>query len=502
MWNRRLRSPNTLPGFVKILAITTALSVFFGVYFIMKSHAIPSTTSDAQEATDVFDAHMTESVDGGIREAPVDLNPVDVKPVEEKPAEEPVAVKPSVKPVVKPSVEPVVNPAEEPVAVEPVLIPVVNQVSDPELMPKEFESPHCVIPGAGCSEPSTSSSFTGDFYLHTGTIDTEAFDLYRLVFDLIYYRQMPGLELLLGEFPWLAKDKPVYEGKFLVHMAVEGGYLDLVRSLVMGGVDVNSSTVSFTKFQSKPKSLSRFRSPAPETLTTVESTQMRPIHFAVTLPDPSILAFLLARNKILVDAVDGAGWTPLMHAVVQEKQEMVEMLLAAGANPNHLLVVSDCGSDEPMDSISNPRRSIITGVIDTTSVRTILNEAIKLGHSEIAKLLISNRADPSVTDSDTMNALHTAIFYNREDFASWLLTPSSKKREILVNSRCGPCPRFPNIVATKKFLDWTPLHLATYKSLSPPFIDLLISSGAETELLDRNGKKAKDLVPENEDLYR
>jgi hypothetical protein len=209
--------------------------------------------------------------------------------------------------------------------------------------------------------------------------------LWLKIKKLIEDKDLESIRAMLKLDPELVTG-PIFDGKYLIHIACQEGYPDLVTELINLGSDIK--------------------------ILTKDSIEAQPIHFAANLSTTEVLDKLVGKGAE-IDAKDINGDTPLMYAVICEEPEPVKYLLKNGANPNlqvsPKITVAEDGTDEEAD-VDSP-----------IHIKTILNTAISLDHREIVDLLLANNADPTLVDSMGWNALHAAAFYGREEIIDKLL---------------------------------------------------------------------------------
>ncbi|CAG0904238.1 unnamed protein product [Cyprideis torosa] len=165
-----------------------------------------------------------------------------------------------------------------------------------------------------------------------------------------------------------------------------------------------------------------------------------PLHLAATQET----ARLLLEYKAKVDVKDSDGCTPLLHATVNGRHSVVELLLAHGADPN------------------------ITNREEETSP---LHQAKS---AETAELLIANGAVVNAKDGDGDTPLVLATENNRHSVV-----------EVLLANRADP--NIANRYGT------SPLHRAK----SAETAELLIAKGAEVNAMDEDGDTPLFAATEN-----
>ena len=95
------------------------------------------------------------------------------------------------------------------------------------------------------------------------------------------------------------------DGRTALHLAVEAGRWQMLTVLLLAGANPDA----------------------------VDHRGQGPLHVAVAWGRPGFAQQLLLRGRCDVDLRDREGRTPLMLAVLADRDDLVDLLLAAGANP-------------------------------------------------------------------------------------------------------------------------------------------------------------------------
>jgi len=168
----------------------------------------------------------------------------------------------------------------------------------------------------------------------------------------------------------------------------------------------------------------------------------RPLHIAVLRQNETLVKLLLESGAD-IDAVQLEGATPLLIAAQMNLTAVAEALVKAGANVN--------ASDD---------RSKITP----------LQYAAIEGNSELAMLLLENKANPNISGHEDSTALHLAAQYGSHKVATLLITNKAN-----VNARNDNRA--------------TPLHIAaTHGRLA--VVTLLLDHNASVDVKDKRGYTA------------
>lgn len=263
-------------------------------------------------------------------------------------------------------------------------------------------------------------------------------DTFEIIEELIKTKRLDDLKKFLEIYPKLVDQETIKDKKYLIHLAVEAGYFELVQELIKLKVDLNRGTDC--------------------------SVKIKPIHLATQIGSIELLTLLL-DSGVEVDSIDSNGETALLYAVICEKHDAARFLLSQNANPNKFIFPSEVAVDAK--SVPNS---------DSLHVKLILNVAISLKDDEMAVILLDNKADPTLTDSLMMNALHAAAFYQRPIIVSELLN----RRLVDVNSVCSQCS-VPGAPIKTIFTGCTALQLAL-KSENDEIIQIFEDHNADIKM--------------------
>ena len=151
-----------------------------------------------------------------------------------------------------------------------------------------------------------------------------------------------------------------------------------------------------------------------------------------------IVEYLLSKNADL----NSSSGSELTYAVERRGKDMVEKLLAAGANVN----------------LANPRRLNYSP----------LHTANLYGHEDIAELLIVNGANTEAKQTGGATPLHLAAYKNNPTMIAVLLKHKA------------------NVNATNDKKS-TPLHAAARQGKNPAAVKLLVEAGAKVNAVDIEG---------------
>lgn len=134
------------------------------------------------------------------------------------------------------------------------------------------------------------------------------------------------------------------EGRSALHLAAEGGHIATARALLAGGADVNAAdrngdTPYYVAALARHAELAGLLLDAGADRVGTHAYGGTPLIAIAERGWVDVAAEILKRPNIPVDHVNNLGWTALIEAIIlgrggADHQEIVRMLLAAGANPN------------------------------------------------------------------------------------------------------------------------------------------------------------------------
>ena len=156
-----------------------------------------------------------------------------------------------------------------------------------------------------------------------------------------------------------------------------------------------------------------------------------------------------SRSIINIDAATNKGFTSLMFASMNGCTEVVELLLAAGANPNIQIKTSrtmmNTMSDLPDDILHQPQfKSLFSVNVSawkgmSINGMTALMIAIMEGHLDIVQILLQAKAKPDVQNEIGATALLLAAWKGYSDIVQHLLECGANPN---IRSRDGRTPLY------------------------------------------------------------
>jgi ankyrin repeat protein len=126
---------------------------------------------------------------------------------------------------------------------------------------------------------------------------------------------------------------------------------------------------------------------------------------------------LLLEKGLTVNAAANSGGTALMFAAGAGHFEVVQALLAAGADPNAVVAATSEYIEQVVAAVAEGK----TDVEPHKDGITALMLAAESGHLEIAQLLVEQGAIVDVADDEDLTPLLNAVKGGHEDIARYLL---------------------------------------------------------------------------------
>jgi len=200
--------------------------------------------------------------------------------------------------------------------------------------------------------------------------------------------------------------------------------------------------------------------------------------------DAAKVRAMVEQNPAFATERDDAGLTLLYHAAVAGKAEVVETLLAKGADPK----VADEKGVTPLHAAARAGYAAVVKALlakgadpnaKTKAGETPLYAATDhvaalpqhAGCVEVVKLLLAAKADPNAKGPQDDTALHVAAKQGHKDIAELLLAAKAD----------------PNAKANADAYEETPLHRAVVYD-HQDIVELLLAHGADINAKDLHGR--------------
>eukprot|EP00056_Hartaetosiga_gracilis_P008171 m.116816 g.116816 ORF g.116816 m.116816 type:complete len:811 (-) comp12863_c0_seq2:104-2536(-) len=246
--------------------------------------------------------------------------------------------------------------------------------------------------------------------------------------------------------------------------------------------------------------------------STEEERGMTPLHLAVDSENAKECEEILKMHPHFLEATDSFRRTPLHLASLKGNDEIVEMLVQAGANVHAhdkwkstpLHYAANGGFVKVIDLLGHPNEDINT---KNWFLKTPLHWAAASGHFDAVVLLCKFGANHSIVDENHETPLHVAARNNHVKVVEFLkelgleeekgeatplhIAAESGKLDVVKTLVDGGA----KIFATNKFHD-TPLHLAT-KQGHTPVVEFILSVQPDTFHQDLDGMTAMHFAARN-----
>jgi ankyrin repeat protein len=236
-----------------------------------------------------------------------------------------------------------------------------------------------------------------------------------------------------------------------LHVAAKNGYANIVELLIEKGANVNAEASDGLELYELHN---EYRRPG-----------SRPLHLAVSYID---VIKLLVSNGADINAKDEGGQTPLQKAVFHGDKNVVDFLIAQGAEIG-IHLAAYIGNYAKVKSLIEKGADPNSRNNDGDSV---LDLAVSGGHKEIAKLLIDSGANLNAKNRMGQTPLHIAARTGYKDIAELLI---DKGANVNISNNEGR----------------TPLLEAAYSG-HKDLVALFVSNGADLNAKAQNGMTALD----------
>ncbi|XP_043936999.1 ankyrin repeat and protein kinase domain-containing protein 1 [Protopterus annectens] len=245
-----------------------------------------------------------------------------------------------------------------------------------------------------------------------------------------------------------------FENRYtILHFAVGRGDLEMVRSALSNGADVNAQTVSgytplIISVQKRALDMCAFLIEKHADVNLPDEDRWSPLHFAAQNGDDRITRLLLDHHAY-VNAVEHDDWTPLHLACQNGFENVARVLILHHADPNiqekekknPLHIAAYYGHFSLVKLLINQRANVNA---KQNGWRTPLHIASEKGHYRVVQHLIKSGAVVNSQDNCQYSSLHMAGLKGNNLICKYLIQHGAN-------------------VDLKTVQGWTPLHLASYK---------------------------------------
>ncbi|HUU18847.1 MAG TPA: ankyrin repeat domain-containing protein [Sedimentisphaerales bacterium] len=202
-----------------------------------------------------------------------------------------------------------------------------------------------------------------------------------------------------------------------------------------------------------------------------------PLHFAAQAGQTDVVEYLIAQGAD-VHAEDIRGETPLQLAASQDHKDVAELLIENGADVS-LDIVTRLGDMARVKSLIEDGADVNA---ENISGETPLHTAAATGHSEMAELLIAKGADVNAENRQGETPLKFAADKGHKEIVE-LLIENGADVSLHVVARLGDLARVKSLIengadVNAEEREETPLHAAAAKG-HKEIAELLIAKGAD-----------------------
>ncbi|KAI6300732.1 hypothetical protein MCOR11_007545 [Pyricularia oryzae] len=209
------------------------------------------------------------------------------------------------------------------------------------------------------------------------------------------------------------------EGKTALFEAItNGGRVDVVTALLDHGANPNLPG---------PKHMLWPSTSQPACLEVLLARGADPkktpgvLELAVSINNPDAVRILLAAGVDVNARKDGV-WTPLCTSIRDDRKDLFDLMLAAGADPNLSSAEYPCFKCVTHFRTAYYLPKLVEAGGDLSSPPGICETAVAVGNADaLAWLLAEKRADPNDRSAEGRTALTTAIRENKPDMVDALL---------------------------------------------------------------------------------
>ncbi|XDG08801.1 hypothetical protein ABKA04_008416 [Annulohypoxylon sp. FPYF3050] len=196
------------------------------------------------------------------------------------------------------------------------------------------------------------------------------------------------------------------------------------------------------------------------------------LHYAASANRLEVIDVLLDKAAIDMNSGDEFGDTALIFAAQDGLEDMVDKLLARGANP---AILNEEGSTALSSAAPSGYTSMAAKLLDhgedinsvSFNGTTALYWAVSGGYEDTIQFLLTRGAKPDLAGKKGITPLHYTAFYGTESTMRLLLDKTEE-----INPR--------------DFSGWTPLHVAALRG-SDDIVQMLLEQGANANMKDKDG---------------
>jgi len=290
------------------------------------------------------------------------------------------------------------------------------------------------------------------------------------------------------------------------------GDINLVRTLIENGTDVDSLDDSFFKTALHRAVIGGYKDVAELLLAEGADVSARdqfpcatPLHYAAEKGHKEIAELLIAKGAD-VNAKDTRGRTPIDLAMNQGRKEIAKLLLSKSGDIS-LHAAAYIGDLQRVEKFIDDGADVDT---KDQEGQTVLHHAAKAGEIEVIELLIAKGADVKAKDKRNFTPLHEAVRGRHKDVVALLIDNGAN---VNARARWGYTPMYyaawSGITEVVELLvekgadinakdewDWTPLHYMAQHDYYRDMAEFLIAKGVDVNAEDKWGQTPLEVAKE------
>jgi len=322
------------------------------------------------------------------------------------------------------------------------------------------------------------------------------------------------VELLLAKGANInAKDT---QGRTPFQRAVRRGEKDIIGFLLAKGADVNSKdkwgyTPLYWAIWNEDKDTIKLLVDKGADVNITPKNDYPPLHYALWNEDVELAKFLV-NNGAKFNTKDLDGWTAFRYAVSGGNRELFEFLVAKGADVSKFHMSAWLGDLTSVKRFVEQGTDVNTK--DDQLNWTALHWVAFTGHQDVIELLLAKGANVNAKDEWNDVPLHYAAVAGKSDLVGLLL---AKEAEVNSKDDSGKTPLHDAAtqghqevvemliaagadVNAKDQDGRTPLHQAARKG-NRDIAELLIAKGADVNVADKDGRAPLSWAQRHEEIF-
>ncbi|KAK2714306.1 hypothetical protein QYM36_008760 [Artemia franciscana] len=211
----------------------------------------------------------------------------------------------------------------------------------------------------------------------------------------------------------------------------------------------------------------------------VDRTESAPLHYAVDLGHKEIVEILVAKGADV--NINYINQTPLILATKKNHTDIVKFLIENGANVNTdhckaLFLASQAGFRDIVEMLLKNKGCVNIGCTEDNSAAPLHFAAIG-GHTEIINLLIAHGATVDAITTDGSTPLYLTVEYGHEEAT-----------EVLISNKAN--------INIQNIEGMTPLHVAAADGYAN-VVEILLRNGAKINIKDIERRTPLELAVAN-----